>query len=370
MQELKRLLIVNWRDLKNPETGGAELHLHEVCRHLIASGIKCVLYAHTWPGAPEYENIEGLEVYRRGNRFLFNFTVWFCIRGWIRKHKPDLVIDDSNKVPFFLPWICSTPVVVRIHHLFGKVVFKETGFFTAMYVYCLERLGIAAWKKRPVITVSESTRRELSGFGIKNVRIAPNGVDHSRFASAQKYQKKKCTLTYVGRIKKYKRLNWIIEAVAGLKEQFPDLELIIAGSGDGLEGLQRLALNMGFADRVKFPGFVEEEDKVKLYAEATVVVNASLKEGWGLTVMEANACGTAVVATDVPGLRDSIRDRETGYLVPVGDMQEFRNKVSLLLQDEGLRKGMENAALNWAREHHWDKTGEITLRILKDSLKE
>jgi glycosyltransferase involved in cell wall biosynthesis len=364
MTTLRRLLIVNWRDIKNPEAGGAELHLQEVTRRLAASGVQCILYAHHYKGAPRHEQIEGVDVYRRGNRFFFNFTVWFCVRSWVRNHKPDCIIDDSNKIPFFLSWICRVPVVVRIHHLFRKVIFHETGLLTALYVYFLEWLGTMAWKSRPVITVSESTRRELQELGIQDAVIAPNGVDFNRFTRETKYLKKNCTITCIGRIKKYKRLDVAIHAVAQLKKDFPDIELIIAGSGDDLDRLKAIAVETGIAGDVTFSGFVSEEEKVCLYSEATVVVNTSLKEGWGLTVIEANACGTVVVATDVPGLRDSIRNGKTGFLVPLGDEEALKEKLSLVLKDESLRGRMEKAALAWAREHTWDRTFEITRDVL------
>jgi glycosyltransferase involved in cell wall biosynthesis len=244
------------------------------------------------------------------------------------------------------------------------VIFHETGLLTALYVYFLEWLGTMAWKSRPVITVSESTRRELQELGIQDAVIAPNGVDFNRFTRETKYLKKNCTITCIGRIKKYKRLDVAIHAVAQLKKDFPDIELIIAGSGDDLDRLKAIAVETGIAGDVTFSGFVSEEEKVCLYSEATVVVNTSLKEGWGLTVIEANACGTVVVATDVPGLRDSIRNGKTGFLVPLGDEEALKEKLSLVLKDESLRGRMEKAALAWAREHTWDRTFEITRDVL------
>ena len=99
MNKLRCLLIINWRDIRNPEAGGAELHLQEVARRLAASGIRCIQYAHHYKGAPRYENVEGVEVYRRGSWFFFNFTVWLCVHSWVKRHQPDKYFADPGFVP-------------------------------------------------------------------------------------------------------------------------------------------------------------------------------------------------------------------------------------------------------------------------------
>ena len=123
---MKRVLLLNWRDPHNPEAGGAEIHLHEVARRLAAEGIACVQVSHAFPGGAEEEIIDGVRVLRRGGKFLFNFTVYFNLRRWCREHDIDVVLDDSNKLAFFTPWISNRPVVLQLHHLFGRTLFRET----------------------------------------------------------------------------------------------------------------------------------------------------------------------------------------------------------------------------------------------------
>ena len=140
MKPLRKVLFVNWQDLDNPLSGGAEVHLHETARRLAAKGVECILYCHRHPGSAARDSRDGLQIYRIGPRSLFNFVVWFRVRSWCRRHQPDVVVDDSNKIPFFLPWLVSQPVVVRIHHLFGRDIFKETVWPAALY-HLLQRSG-------------------------------------------------------------------------------------------------------------------------------------------------------------------------------------------------------------------------------------
>ena len=164
----------------------------------------------------------------------------------------------------------------------------------------------------------------------------------------------------MGRIKKYKGLDVILKAAARLKAEFPDLELEVAGSGDDVPRLKELAAGLGMESWIRFLGFVSEARKVELYGAARVVVNSSLKEGWGLTSIEANACGTPVVATDVPGLCDSVRDGETGFLVPFGDVDAFAGALRRILADDAAAEAMREKSLAWARAHTWDKAYEVT----------
>lgn len=370
---LPRILLVNWRDIRNPEAGGAEVHLHEVATRLVRAGYSVTQYSHAFPGGPAAETVDGVVIRREGSKHLFNYTVWLKARAWCRRHRIDVVLDDSNKIPFFLPWFSPAPVVAQIHHLFGSVLFHETAWPMALYVLCFERLMPFVYRRTRVLTGSESSRRELAakGFGrsaARPVDIAPEGVDLARYRTLG-VTKAGHKILYVGRIKRYKRLDVIVSAAARLKADFPDLELQIAGSGDDVPRLKALAQSLGMEAWTHFLGFVSEERKVELYAGARVVVNSSLKEGWGLTSIEANACGTPVVATDVPGLCDSVRHGETGLLVPFGDVDAFAAALRRLL-DGPEAEAMRSAALAWAGRHTWEPAYEVTRDALLAAWKE
>lgn len=365
-----RILLVNWRDMENPEAGGAEVHLHEVAVRLVRDGYPCVQYSHAFSGGAREEVRDGVLICRVGGRFLFNFTVWLRVRSWCRRHRIDVVLDDSNKVPFFLPWFAGVPVVAQIHHLFGRVLFHETALPMALYVLAFESLMPTAYRRVRVLTGSRSSRRELEAKGFGRVAIAPEGADLERYRPPSPEGKSGCKLLYVGRIKRYKGLDVILKAAARLKNDFPDLELQIAGSGDDVPRLKGLARDLGMEGWTRFLGFVSEAEKVDLYGQARVVVNSSLKEGWGLTSIEANACGTPVVAADVPGLCDSVRHGETGFLVPFGDEAGFADAIGRILADPAAAEAMREKALAWAREHTWEKTYVATRDALLEAWSE
>lgn len=358
------VLLLNWRDIRNPEAGGAEVHLHEVARRLVADGFRCFQYSAAFPGAPREEGIDGVTVRRRGHRLLFNFTAWARLRGWVRETGAEIVLDDSNKVPFFAPWLIPVPVLAQIHHLFGRVLFREAALPMALYVLAFEKLMPFCYRNTQVTTGSESSRRELLRKGFRFVDIAPEGADLARYRLLPDTVKKKGQMAYVGRIKRYKGLDVLLEALALLESAHPEARLVVAGSGDDVPRLRGLARALGLESKVRFLGFVSEEEKVRLYNESEVALNSSLKEGWGLTSIEANACGTPVVATDVPGLCDSVKNGETGLLVPFGDAKAFAAALGRLLSDPVLKARMRESGLAWAARHTWEGAYAVTRRHL------
>ena len=149
-----------------------------------------------------------------------------------------------------------------------------------------------------------------------------------------------------------------------LRDRFPTARLEVAGSGDDAPRLEAVARGLGLSDRVRFLGRVSEEEKISLYRRASVALNSSLKEGWGLTSIEANGCGTPVVASDVPGLCDSVRDGQTGFLVPFGDAQAMADRIGRILGDRDLAARLQSASLEWARSHTWDAVADKTESVL------
>jgi glycosyltransferase involved in cell wall biosynthesis len=362
-----RVLIVNWRDIRNPEAGGAEVHLQEVSKRLVRDGFTLVQYSHSFPGAPEVEDIDGVETHRVGGAFLFNYTALAGIRGWVAKHRIDVVLDDSNKIPFLLPLRSPVPVLARFHHLFGNTVFKETDFARALYVRLWECLIGPVYRRVRTLTVSESTRKELAEKGITRVTLAPNAIDKALYRVPAGVAKEPFLIVHIGRLKKYKRLDLLLEAVAEVRKTLPQARLLIGGAGDYRPALEARARELHLGDGAKFLGRVSDAEKVDLYARAQVFVNSSLKEGWGLTTIEANACGTPVVATDVPGLCDSVKHGETGLLVPFGDAPAFAAAILSILEDPERAARMREKALAWAAEHDWEKAFEATRDALLET---
>jgi glycosyltransferase involved in cell wall biosynthesis len=359
-----RLLFVNWRDIRNPAAGGAELHLQEVAKRLVRDGFTCVQYAHAFPGCLPVETVDGVEIHRTGSPFLFNYTAFAGLRKWIRLHRIDVVIDDSNKIPFLLPWISTVPVVARFHHLFGAAIFRETNPLSALYVYLYERLIGPVYRGVPVLTVSPSTRVELEARGIRDITLAVNGVDGALYRVRPEVERRPHLIAHVGRLMRYKNIETLLRAVAILRRTIPGVQLVVGGDGNHRAALENLSRDLGIADIVDFRGFLTEDEKIRLYNEAAVFVNPSLKEGWGLTSIEANACGSPVVAADSPGLRDSVRNGETGLRVPPLDGAAFAGAIASILENPALADRLRTGGLAWAGAHDWEQTSRVTGEVL------
>ncbi len=355
-----RILFINWRDIKNPEAGGAEVHLHEISGRIAALGHSVTLLASRFKGAPDEEVIDGVRVIRVGGKFTFNFHVPGAVRKLCGRQDFDIIVDDINKIPFYTPAYVRKPILALAHHLFGRTIFLEASLPIALYVFLTESLIPLIYRRTRLVVVSNSTRDELLKRGLKpgNVSIVYNAVDHTKYSPAPEARSADPLIGYVGRIKRYKRVDVLLRALKLVLESVPDVRLRVAGSGDHIDALKALALRLGIEDRVDFMGFVTEQQKIDMLRQVHVVANPSSKEGWGVTVIEANACGTPVIASNVPGLRDAVVDGETGLLVPYGDIAALAGKLTEVLRNDSLRDDLGKSALEWAGKFNWDLAAE------------
>lgn len=372
-----RILVINWRDIRNPEAGGAEVHLHETFSRIVEWGHPVTLLCCRFPGAAESEQIDGIDVIRHGGKWTFNLTVPWYYRRHLSHRSFDFVIEDINKIPALMPWFLNgTPLMVLLHHLFGTTFYRETNPVLATYLYFMERLIPRVYRRCLFEAVSESTRDELVRMGVAADRISVvhNGLD-PRFldagiigAPAVPDRKEPGLVIYLGRLKKYKNVDHLIQAMAIVRDEVPDARLVIVGTGDRRRALEALTRSMGLDDAVRFTGFVSEEEKRRLLTRAEVSACPSSKEGWGITVIEANACGVPVVATRVSGLRDAVVDGETGVLVPPGDRKAMARALIGLLRDRSARERLARNAVARSRLFTWENTARQTLRVIRRSM--
>jgi glycosyltransferase involved in cell wall biosynthesis len=352
-----RILAFNWRDPKHPEAGGAELHLFEILRRCVRDGDEAFWLAERFPGAPERDEIAGIRVHRGGSWYNAHLALGTLYRRQYRRERFDLVLEDVNKVPFFTPLYARAPVLAVVPHLFGATVFREASIPVGFFVWAHELMIPLVYGRTPFLAISESTRDDLVRRGISRDRVAVVrcGLTQEDYAvTIAPERRTEPILVFVGRLRKYKGAQHAIRALPMIRRSVPGARLSIVGDGPYRKELERLAGALGVADAVAFHGALPHAAKVEALNAAQVAVCPSPKEGWGLTVIEANACGTPVVASRSAGLRESVRDGETGFLTPHGDHAALAAAVVRLLTDRALRLRQSEAALAWAHRFDWE----------------
>jgi glycosyltransferase involved in cell wall biosynthesis len=324
-----------------------------------------------FPGVAPEEERDGIRIVRRGAWWNANHTLPRAYRRELRGERFDVVIEDINKIPFFAPRWAGAPVLAIVPHLFGTTVFAETDFAQGCYVLAHEALIPLVYRKTPFIAISESTRDDLVARGVPagHVSVVHCGLDHARFRSTAA-KAERPTVVFLGRLRRYKGVDTLLDAFARIGRALPEAVLEIVGDGPYRGALENRARRLGLlvTDRVRFRGFVAAEEKVSLLSGAHVAVCPSPKEGWGLTVVEANACGTAVVASRSPGLVDSVRDGVTGLLVPHGDAAALALAVRRVLEEPALRRSLETEGRAWAATFTWERCADEAYAVLERAL--
>ncbi|MEO7984996.1 MAG: glycosyltransferase family 4 protein [Gemmatimonadales bacterium] len=362
------VLLVNWQDRENPQAGGAEVHLFEIFGRLAAAGHRVRMVCSGWAGAPGSAMVGGIAVRRVGRRNTFAFLGRRAVRRAIRVERPDVLVEDINKVPLFLARQ-GVPFCAIVPHLFGETVFEEAPWPLAAAVWLAERPLPAAYRDSAFHVISESTRDDLIGRGIPaaGIRVIHPGVDSVHLTPDPNGRRTPTpTFLYVGRLKRYKGIGLAIAALAAARRVRPDLRFVVAGAGDYLHELRRLASEQGQVDAVDFRGFVTDAEKLDLFRASWANLFPSPKEGWGITVVEAAACGTPSIASDSPGLRDSVRHGETGYLVPHGDVEALAARMLELAASPDLVTRLGVAARRFAEGLTWEHAAAATERHLDD----
>jgi len=259
-------------------------------------------------------------------------------------------------------------VVVIAHHLFGATAFQAASLPVALGTWILERPIPAVFSGVPAIAVSESTKEDLVRRGLRPelITVIPNGIDVEYFTpGSESNAAPRPTLLYLGRLKKYKRIDMVVEATAALAREGLDVELWVGGEGDQAEVLREQARRLGIEERVRLLGFLDETEKRDALRRAWVHVLTSPKEGWGISNLEAAACGTPSVASDAPGLRESVADGRTGILVPHGDVPALTRALSTLLRDGEMRARIGRQARQFAETFSWDASAERVESLLE-----
>ncbi len=358
--ETLSIVVMNWRDIRNPAAGGAEVFTHEVARRWAGRGHEVTLLTSRYNGSPEADVIDGVDIRRQGTKY----TVYHRVRRFYQEFfrgRADLVVDEINTIPFFTPKYVKdgAHLFSLIHQLARDGWFYETPYPLAVVGrYLLEDRWLRLYANLPTFTVSESTRRDLVGLGFKKIAVVTEGRP-SIVGDLAGAKESKPTLLYVGRLKKYKLPDEAIAAFRLIREEIPEAQLWIIGDGE-----MRRRLEAQAPEGVTFFGRVGDTEKVALTTRAHVLLFPSIREGWGLGVTEANAVGVPAIGYDVPGLRDSIRNGVTGLLVPLHDIRAMAGAAVDLLRDPLMLGRLSDSALEWARTLDWDGSADSMLTLM------
>jgi len=367
-----RILAVNWLDRDNPQAGGAEVHFFELFRRLVEWGDEVRLITSGWRGAASAARLDGLDVRRVGGRYGFALRARRAVRAALREGAWDIVVEDINKLPLYLPTLTSLPVYAIVPHLFGTTAFREASVPVAATVWLAEKLIPRVYRRATFHAISDSTRNDLVARGVaaEQVRVIYPGVDAAWFRPDPSVSRApEPTFLYVGRLKRYKGLETAIRAMALARATVPAVRLEIAGLGDDRPRLERLAARLAPADALPFLGFVSEEEKRRRLRRAWAVVLPSAKEGWGITNVEAAACGTPAIASDRPGLRESVRAGETGELVPHGDPHALAAAMLRFATDPARVARFGAAARRFAETLSWETAARLTRDHLDETVR-
>ena len=345
-----RILWFNWRDLKNPDAGGAEVFTHEVMTRLAKMGHEITLFCPLFSNAPKKEKIDGIEIIRRGGVF----TVYLKAKQFYEKNKDryDLVIDEINGKPFLSPkTVGNKPVLVLFHQMIRDIWFHETHFpLNYLCYYYLEKKWLSAYKNIPTVTVSASSEKDLKEYGFNKVSIVTVGVGTTPLEKVGQKELEP-TIVFLGRLKRHKLPDHALRAFALIKKELPSAKMWVIGEGDMHENLKMMKIK-----DVVFYGHIKDEPKFELLRKAHLLLVPSVREGWGLVVTEANAMGTPAIAYDSPGLRDSIVDGKTGILIKYKSPENLASSALTLLRNPNLLKIFSDNALAFSKQFSWDNT--------------
>jgi glycosyltransferase involved in cell wall biosynthesis len=360
---LRRIAILAWRDLDDPESGGSEVHAANVAALWGRAGIEVTMRTSYAPGHPQVTWRDGYRVIRKAGRYMvFPRAAFSEMMGW--HGASDGLVEIWNGMPFFSPVWARRPTVAWVHHVHDTMWEMTLPTRLARVGRTIEfRVAPPLYRRVPIVTLSDSSKRELVDrlhFSPNRVEVVAPGID-ARFTPGGAKSPTPLVLA-VGRLVPVKRFAALFEALAACRARHPQLRAVVVGEGYEREGLEALRREIGAEQWIDLPGWVPEDELIALYRRAWVVASASAHEGWGMTLTEAAACGTPAVATRIPGHEDAVRDGETGLLAEDG--AAFAAAVDRVLADTELRDRLGAAALARAGELTWGATARGTLEVL------
>ncbi len=365
-KNIRRVLIFNWRDIKHKWAGGAEVYIHWLAKCMVKDGYEVTIFCSWDKESKRNEFLDGITILRRGGFYtvyIFAFLYYiFKFRG-----RFDLIIDSQNGIPFFTPLFVKVPKVLLIYHVHQEVFRSHLILPLALIAVFLEsKLMPLVYRGVNVVTISESSKKDIleKGFVSEDqISIVTPGVSPEFFVDSVKTPYP--SFVYLGRLRPWKNVDIAIEAFFNILKKYKDTKLFIAGFGESLEFLRLKVKALNLEDSVIFKGKVSEKEKVLLFSQSWASIQPSSFEGWGITVIESNATGTPVIASDVSGLRNSVIDGKTGILFPVKNVEKLTQAMEKIIVDENFRNYLSNEAKIWAKNFAWEYSAKLFENILE-----
>jgi len=368
-----KILILNWRDVKNPSSGGAEILTQELASGFVKKGHNVTQISANFKGAKEEEIIDGVKIIRSGDpdaRRLFNSVHYKAYKLYKKdfQGKVDLVVDEVHGIPFFTPFYVKEKKVALICEIAGDLWNIAVGFPFGLLGKIIEKIYPKFYKNIPIVTISQSSKKEIekNGFSSSQVKVIPMGSNSNIVASLPKKKKKK-TLIFVSRLSKTKGVVDAIKSIGILKKEIPEIKILIIGRGEDsfVDELKKLVRDLDLIENVQFLDFVTDARKEELLTRAHLLIAPSVKEGWGLTVHEAGARGTPAVVYDVPGLRDIVRNNINGIICSENTPENLSENILNILSDGELYLRLQNGAIEERKKYTWENTTDKFLEFAK-----
>jgi glycosyltransferase involved in cell wall biosynthesis len=363
-----KILWFTWKDKKNPLAGGAEIMNEELAERLVKDGNEVIFITAGFSRCEKEEIRNGFKIIRVGNRWTVYWHAFLYYKKYLSEW-PDFVIDEVNTIPFFVKFYVKQKNILIVYQLCREIWFYQMFFPLNIIGYILEPIYLWLLNDRKVITISESSKKDLVRFGFRaeNIYIISVGIEIEPVNNLEIIKKfENPTILFLGAIRSMKRTAHIITAFEIAKKSIPNLELIVTGDASGTYGQKVLNLmkDSRYSDSIQYLGRVDISKKVKLMQESHLIVVASVKEGWGLIVTEANSQGTPAVVYNVDGLREAVKDNQTGLICDKNTPENLAEKMTQILRNIELYKKLQKNGWEWSKKINFENSyKEFILKI-------
>lgn len=368
------ILILNWRDIKNPQSGGAEILTHEIAKRLKTKNNTVIQFSSEFANSKKTEIIDGIKIIREGHpdlRMGFNSVHFRAFLAYKKKKfgKVDVVIDEIHGVPFFTPFYVKEERVALICEYAGDLWDKAVKFPFNILGKFVERLYPFVYKKTKIVTISDSSRKEIKKYLFFNQNISvvhPGCTTKIIHKVSDKKILQSLTLVFVARLTKSKGIEDALRAVKILKEKFPNIEFHVVGRGkkEYVGYIKKIITKLDLQKNVFTYGYVSESKKIQIIDKSHFIVIPSQKEGWGLTVHEANSRGVPAVGYNIPGLKDVIKDKINGVLTEKNNPENIAKEILTIFTNQKLYNKLSTTSILERRRYTWEKTVEEFLKTL------